>query len=401
MNPENQANRPDDINPNATAGSEYPEGLSHSGVFGEKPINEYPESLSEALNENYIHPVPDTPELFTDGKLKEEKKSKKGLVAGVIGGLAVLGVGIGAIVGINGNKDNENKNLPPTPEPTVAAPTTPGTIEPTEQPTVVATPTPTDIPTSSFEPTPTPVETTAPSAQETEKSVEYSASDLKAMPLEQFNELSLDNRLILVDSMLEYAKEWQSGDFGEHWEKEKMTDLYKYSPLDIASPDNTLEEIVMQNLYMNQLALTQTADMSTSGTFDPVIAAKALSGVSIDKDFLNGTNNDTVADAVQYQGIVRNMATIGEITAKYPQEIASIDEKQSFKETVVGADGKEYDTATVVYYLDFKEDVGVAFPKGGHIEFSEKYVYHTHETPSGDKQGLWIAYESQSFGKVK
>ncbi|MBV1778668.1 hypothetical protein KRR55_06020 [Paeniglutamicibacter sp. ABSL32-1] len=260
---------------------------------------------------------------------------------------------------------------------------------------------PSDLPTSSPKSTPIPPESTEPSTQGGGSTSEYSAADLKALSLEQFNELPLDDRLVLVDDMLRYAKEWQSGEFGEHWEKAKMTDLYKYSPLDVASPDNSLEEIVMQNLYMNQLALTQTEDMAMSGTFDPDTAAKTLSGLSISSEFPNSKANDTIADSVQYQGLVRNIATVGEFRAEYPQEIASIDERLSSLEAITDEDGKKHPGATVVYYLDFKEDVGVAFPKGGHVKFSEKYVYHTYETPSGDKQGLWLAYESTSFGRVK
>lgn len=195
-NPEN-SNRPDDINPLATAGSEYPEGLAHSGIYGEKPIIEYPEPLEvAAADPNMLHDTPDDPGIFIDGKLKEDDKprTRKGLKVGaaVVAGLSLVGGGIFA-----GTKISEGGKAPEL-NPTAEAPITPKqTAAPTEAPVK-----PTDIPTT-FEPTP--VETETPVPYETKLTSEgRPASPDQIVPGDHFmpiqhdqeQDLSIENLMI-------------------------------------------------------------------------------------------------------------------------------------------------------------------------------------------------------------
>lgn len=347
-------------------------GIPHAGGENvpedvrERPVVEYSTPLDEAYRQGLLNTDPEQPfegfeaaapqagekagfdlksAQLRDSHTEAPKKSKKGLIIGGVASLAVAGV---AVFGVNALA---NKNETPT-EPTnpdATAPVTPGeTQAPTNAPTTPeVTPSPTDIPTT-FEPTPSATE--APSTPtETEKGSEYTASELREMPLNDYLALSAAEREPLVKSMLSYALEWQEGDFGAHWDGD-TSELYKYNPLEVASENNTAEEIAMQYLYLMQLALTQTEDMDSSRTFDPEMATKALAGGFTRESYISNGGDDSLVDgndtATYWASSFRNLDTAS--PHEYTQEV--IDAKFRNKSTITdNSTGEEHTIVTVEF----------------------------------------------------
>lgn len=315
MSPENRLFDNEGENHETTTGTPHPGGENVPEEVRERPVVEYNTSLDEAYRQGLLNTDPEDPfkgfeaappqagekagfdqksSQVRNSYVEAPKKSKKGLIIGGVASLAVAGV---AVFGVNALA---NKDVTPT-EPTnpdATAPVAPGeTQAPTDTPTTPeVTPSPTDIPTT-FEPTPSATE--APSTpSETEQGSEYTASELREMPLNDYLALSATEREPLVTAMLEQSKDW-SGEFGESFIANEETDrpisdLYKFNPLDIASEDNSAKEIAMQHLHWMQLALMQTEDLDTSGTFDPDIATKALAGGFTQPGYVTGGGQDTL-----------------------------------------------------------------------------------------------------------
>lgn len=291
-------------------------GIPHAGGENvpedvrERPVVEYSTPLDEAYRQGLLNTDPEQPfegfeaaapqagekagfdlksAQLRDSHTEAPKKSKK-LLYCLIGAGAAVAAAVGIGMGVSGSNKNEAPTEPTNPDAT--APATPGeTQAPTVAPTASeVTPSPTDIPTT-FEPTPSATE--APSTPaETEKGSEYTASELREMPLNDYLALSAAEREPLITAMLEQSVDW-AGSFGEDWQGD-TSDLYKYNPLDIASEDNSAKEIAMQHLYWMQLGLMQTEDLDTSGTFDPDVATKALAGGFTQPGYVTGRGQDTL-----------------------------------------------------------------------------------------------------------
>lgn len=160
-----------------------------------------------------------------------------------------------------------------------------------EAPVESAVETPSDIPEVSPTPSPTPSKKEEP----TDKSSVDEVTALREMPLDAYLELSAKEREPLIQAMLEQSKDW-TGEFGEGFIDGDESDLYKYNPIDISSKDNSAEEIAMQHLYWMQLALMQTKDLDTTGTFDPDIASKALAGGFTRSSYISNDGNESLVD---------------------------------------------------------------------------------------------------------
>lgn len=180
--------------------------------------------------------------------------------------------------------------------------------EPEPSPSVSETPSASSSPTSTklgeLGPIPIPSDMEPPSVDDAPKVniFEYTASELREMPLNDYLALSATEREPLITAMLQQSKDW-SGEFGESFIANEETDrpisdLYKFNPLDIASEDNSAKEIAMQHLHWMQLALMQTEDLDTSGTFDPDIATKALAGGFTQPGYVTGGGQDTLTNGM-------------------------------------------------------------------------------------------------------
>lgn len=239
-------------------------------------------------------------------------------------------------------------------------------------------------------PTPTPSVSKKSKAEENSK---YSPDDLRELSADEFVELPIGDREVLILDMLEYSDEWQSGEFGENFiDGEDDSDLYKYNPLKVASEDNSLEEIIMQSLYMQQLALTQTEDLETSGTFDPDMALKSLSGAYISEEFLTSSATETVSDTRGYELGVYNLPSVGEFRAQFAQKIDVLhDDAESYIKKMTTPDGRDVTVAAAHYEVLLKEDAGKIYPANTRVQFKDKYVFHPD-------LGRWLIYDTWSAG---
>lgn len=350
----------------------------------ERPIRETPNVPLESVAGR----VPDSPYdgfeslpptdrermLFDQGKTdvrnsyltdtQEHKKSKKGLIIGV-SAVAASAIAAGGIwLGTSVSAKN-NEGTPPVAEPTAEAPVTPG---PSLGPTVAPT-----APVETTQPTTPPAESSAPA--ETNKAGEYTASQLLEMPFAEFETLPFDTRMILVKDMLKYSSEWDLFKFGAGLDEEDTSDLYKFNPLDVASPNNTPEEIAKQDVYMQQLALTQTVERGL-GTFDPDNAAKALSGAYTDIEFVK-TGNEVLTEKNNslYRDMKANLYKLPDVTThEYAHEVSNVvvQESRDLRDDA----GNEIEYREIQYTTgELPETLG-DFAANRKLVVTKKFVWH-------------------------
>ena len=309
---------------------------------------------------------------------KEKLSIGKKLALGAMATVGVAGTAVVAVMMTSGPRaEGQNNNLPPAPEPTAEAPVVPGeVIEPTVESTTPVEVSPTDIPTNIADPTPI----------ETEQGSEYSVAELREMELSDFKTLTVSERKLLITDMLEYSSEMNSFKFGENFMGEDTSDLYNFNPLDIASKDNTAEEIAMQDLYMHQLALTQTKDMNTSGSFNPDMAAKALSGAYIDIDFTDsGKESFTDGNNLLFEDWQRTFNNLDNVTThEFPQSIESAEITNST--TIPDDNGKMLDIVTVEYVTEELPETLGEYPAGRKMAATKNFVWN-------DDANMWLSYK--------
>lgn len=352
--------------------------------LGEIPVlpttPENPEALADHLTDEDRETLkPQVVGLYEERNAEHKTKTKHKVLLALMGGGAILGTAGAVFLGLNGPKAGEqnNNNLPPAPEPTAEAPVIPGeSAAPTAEPTTPVEVSPTDIPTNIASPTPV----------ETEQGAEYSVSKLKEMPLDEYKELSIAQRSVLVTDMLEYATEMNSFKFGENFMGEDTSELYSYSPLDIASKDNTAEEIAMQDLYMHQLALTQTKDMNTSGSFDPDMATKALSGAYIDIEFTHsGKETFTDGNNLLFTEWQKTFNSLSDVTThEFPQAIETA--KITDSTTIPDDNGNMLTVVSVEYTTEELPETLGSYPEGRKMAATKDFVW-------SDEANMWLSYK--------
>lgn len=248
-----------------------------------------------------------------------------------------------------------------------------------------------ESPTPSMEPFPTPT----PSVNEknrAEENSEYSPDELREMSVDEFVDLPIEDREVLIVDMLEESVDW-SFLYGENWEGD-TSNLYEFNPLKIASEDNALEEIVMQGLYMQQLALSQTLDLDTDGTFDPDTALKGLTGAYISEEYLTEDATETVSDTRGYELGAYNLPSVGDSKAEFAQAIDVLhDDAESYIKKMTTPDGRKLTIAAAHYEVVLKEDAGKIYPANTRVQFKDKYVFHPD-------LGRWLIYSTWSNGRA-
>lgn len=264
-------------------------------------------------------------------------------------GAASLLLAGGAIAGVTA-LNNQPSNTPPETEPSATGGPIAGETQAPAPTNTVESPlaSPTNL---------GPLETAKPSASP-EIEARYSVAELKAMNVEQFNELPRNERMVLIRHMLEKAQE-VSLYYGE--------DTYKYNPLEVASEKNTAQEIVKQLQFEAHMIFHQGASEQADDTrLDKVAAQKALSGIHYD------TSGKTSAYFTMATTTIENAKNTGAVPDRYDnaQEIAP-------PQTTIDQDGKEVTYRTI------------SFTDQTNMPHTAKVVY----TPIGNGKGIWQLYE--------
>ncbi len=175
-------------------------------------------------------------------------------------GAATLLLAGGAVTGVV-LANNQPSNTPPEANPSATGAPVPGeTQAPTARPSSEVSPSadPSNI---------TPLETASPTTPEVRSN--YTAEQLKALSVEDYNKLPRADRLVLIEHMLKEARE-VSLSYGE---------VYEYNPLDVAAKDNTAQDIMKQLQFADQLTFNQGITTESDDTrLDKDAAKKALSG---------------------------------------------------------------------------------------------------------------------------
>lgn len=182
-------------------------------------------------------------------------------------------VATGSALGLTGCGD-KLEATPNESTPSSSAPVTPGTTEPTAPAPSTEAPSPTGTPSSikTTEPTPetntpkpSPAETSKGpldiySLSSTENLTEQERDELREvftnMSEDEYYELPAQTRLHYITNEINWYDEnnWLTQD-DIVFDHEIHPGLYKYNPLEIASPDNTPEEIVQQLIFIRQFGV--------------------------------------------------------------------------------------------------------------------------------------------------
>lgn len=276
---------------------------------------------------------------------------------------------IGLATGVSACSTDTNNGAAPTAEAEATS-----SLAPSESPTVGATP---EVVSSE--------ESTATASSATSNNRSGRIQELKGMPLDEFKELSIEQRSVLVTDMLEYSTEMDSGDFGEGFGEEDSSKLYEYNPLDVASKDNTAEEIAMQDLYMHQLALSQTTERGL-GTFDPELAAKALSGAYIDIEFTHsGKEAFTDGNNLLFAEWQKTFNSLSDVTThEFPQAIETA--KITDSTTIPDDNGNMLTVVSVEYTTEELPETLGSYPEGRKMAATKDFVW-------SDEAAKWLSYK--------
>jgi hypothetical protein len=180
-----------------------------------------------------------------DGKNRTKNMTKFALI-----GAGVAALGIGGAVTVNEMAANANHTSAPQEHPAQPSHIA-GDILPTAQPTSGTL----DLPSSSPSPAGTTALETAPVTHE--KPSSYTVDQLEAMSVDEYNNLSHADRMVLIKHFLEQAQD-VSLSYGK--------DIYEFNPLDVASKSNTPQEVIKQIEFQMQMALFQKESPTATDT---------------------------------------------------------------------------------------------------------------------------------------
>lgn len=347
---------PQEQTPKATINQDE---LAHSGDLGlEQPVIDLDKPLFDAHKDGQVT-VPNNVEqgFEAERKIQAERANREAeqnkflaFLKKPIGKAAVAGAGLGLAAAGVAIANNQSSDTPHEARPSATSAPAPGeTQAPVEtKPAESPLASPTNL---------GPLETAKPSTSP-EIETRYSVAELKAMSVEQFNELPRNERMVLIHHMLEKAQE-VSLYYGE--------DTYKYNPLEVASEKNTAQEIVKQLQFEAHMIFHQGASEQADDTrLDKVAAQKALSGM------LYETSGNTSAYFTMATTTIENAKNTGAVPDRYDnaQEIAP-------PQTTIDQDGKEVTYRTI------------SFTDQTNMPHTAKVVY----TPIGNGKGIWQLYE--------
>lgn len=269
-----------------------------------------------------------------------------------IGATSLLLVGgtVAGVVALN----NQPSRTPLKAEPSVA-----GTVVPGETQAPAATKSaesPLASPTNLG-----PLETAKPTPES--KTSNYSVEQLKAMSVEQYNKLPMSDRINLVKDRLDYAQKVPQF-FLEG-------DLYKYDPLEVASPSNTPDSIMQQILYEMQMASSQKMTAKPEdGTPDKMAAQKALSAAFYNVD---PSKNNVALEYTVMSEMIQKSSSIFTVSQKF----TDVRELYSPK-TEVDSDGKKIDIRTITTIADD----------------GKPHTFEVTYTMFDETKGIWQIYKS-------
>lgn len=267
-----------------------------------------------------------------------------------IGAASLLLVG-GTIGGVAALNNQPSNNTPPETEPSATSGPVAGETQ---------APAPTNVAESPLA-SPTnlgPLETEKPTPSATpEVKTTYTVEQLKAMTPAAYNALPRAERLVLIQDMLKDAKD-VSLSYG---------DVYKFNPLDVASKDNTAQEIMNQIKYTIQLPLLQKeSPFADEKGIDKLSAQKAMSAAFYD------VSGEVTPLFTNMENKIQKTSTILEVTDKY-SNVKEVGPPQ----TAIDQEGKEIQYRTITF-LSSEVNTHTA-----------KVVF----TQIGNDKGIWQLYD--------
>jgi len=307
---------------------------------------------------------PQTEQGHTDNS-RPEKRTRKGLLIGGGAAAATLAIGL-SINAINSAGEDE-----PLPDPNPVAEQPDGEL-PMEAPGTDNEVSPTDIPEDLI-----PVE--EPTSEVESEPVSSTIEWLESVPTEEFQQLSRENRLTYVEYILEQHNK------GAHGYLTPKTDA-SYNPVNIASIDNTGEEILKQSQYLYETAYLQRDPSQVPVDVSDIDPATLM---QMDK-----TRAQKVVDSIYYY-----TRADGEVLDVYLQKTETINNADSVinlnlnEQVVLGETEVFQDTDRYGNPIDVKSVEVQTLANGTEHVYVHDYIYQRFVNDAGEESGMWLLYQ--------